>query len=79
MIMETEVSKSKFKAKALEIFRRVELTGRPVVITDRGNPSLILKKYVAPTETPLQRLKDSIVRYDDPMAPVGEDDWEAIK
>lgn len=30
-----EISKTEFKAKALEILRTVEATGEPVLITDR--------------------------------------------
>lgn len=76
--METEISKSKFKAQALEIFRRVELTGQPVVITDHGNPTLILRKYAASTMTPQQRLRNSVIRYDDPLEPVGDTDWDVL-
>ena len=38
--MPTTVSKSRFKAKALELFRQVERTGKPIIITDRGTPVL---------------------------------------
>lgn len=76
--METKISKSKFKAQALEIFRRVELTGQPVVITDHGNPTLILRKYAASPLTPQQRLKGSVIRYDNPLEPVGDSDWEVL-
>lgn len=76
--METEISKSKFKAQALEIFRRVEATGEPVVITDNGNPTLILRKYAASTVTPQQRLMHSVIQYDDPLAPLDAGDWEAL-
>jgi len=77
--MKTEISKSKFKAQALEIFRRVELTGEPVVITDRGAPKLIVKRYSPASNSPQQRLKGSVVRYDNPLSPVAEADWEALE
>ena len=32
--METEISKSRFKTHALEIFRSVEQTGESVIVTD---------------------------------------------
>jgi PHD/YefM family antitoxin component YafN of YafNO toxin-antitoxin module len=76
--METEISKSKFKAQALEIFRRIELTGEAVVITDHGNPALIVKKYSQTMRSPEERLKGSVLRYDQPFAPVAEEDWEAL-
>ncbi|WP_395449820.1 hypothetical protein ACHMW7_08400 [Aminobacter sp. UC22_36] len=38
--MVARVSKSQFKAKALELFRAIEATGAPLVITDHGQPKL---------------------------------------
>lgn len=76
--MQSEVSKSKFKAHALEIFRRIERTGKPVIITDHGNPTLIVQKYTPRVQSAQQRLKGSVLRYDDPFTPVADDDWEAL-
>ena len=76
--METEVSKSRFKAHALEIFRRVELTGEPVIVTDHGNPSLIVRKYLGSVANVRDKLKGSVLRYDAPLEPVADDDWEAL-
>jgi hypothetical protein len=73
-----EISKSGFKSHALEILREVERTGRPVVITDRGRRALEVRKYVARSPTPLERLRGSVLRYDDPLAPVAEDDWDVL-
>jgi len=78
-IMETKISKSQFKAKALEYFRQIELTGEPVIITDRGWPRLVLKRYVPAEDDSRQRLKNSVVSYTDPFEPVGEDDWESAR
>ena len=76
--METEISKSQFKAHALEIFRRVESTGEPVVITDHGTPRLIMRKYTGSVVSVRERLKGSVLRYTEPLAPVSEEDeWEA--
>lgn len=72
--MRIEVSKSKFKAKALEYFRKIELTGDTIIITDRGEPTLEIKPYK--TKNSLDALKDSVVSYDSPASPVAEDDWE---
>ena len=74
--METEISKSRFKAQALEVFRQIEATGDPVIITDRGEPTLIVKRYTPAAALLQQRLKGSVVRYADPLEPAGEDDWE---
>lgn len=76
--METEISKSRFKARALEIFRRIEATGTPVIITDRGTPALIVQK-LGPSMGAAEKLKGSVLRYDDPFTPVGEGDWEALQ
>ena len=75
--MKTEISKSAFKARALEIFRQIEQTGEPIIITDRGEPALIIRKYSAAQVSARERLAGSVLRYDDPLDPVGQDDWEA--
>lgn len=75
--MSVQVSKSQFKAKALEFFRQVELTGEPVVVTDHGQPKLEVRPYQPRTRNPLDVLRGSVLRYDHPTAPVAEDDWEA--
>lgn len=77
--MKTEISKSKFKAHALEIFRQVEASDGEVIITDHGRPSLIIRKYSAPeARSPLADLADSVLRYDAPFDPVDEESWEAL-
>ena len=78
IVSKSEVSKSKFKAHALEIFRRVEMTGEPVIVTDHGNPTLIVRKYLGNAASLREKLKGSVLRYDDPFEPVAEDDWEAL-
>lgn len=76
--MDTEVSKSQFKAHALEIFRRVEATGEPVIVTDHGTPRLIVRKYTGPATAARERLKGSVLRYQSPLEPVAEGDWDAL-
>ena len=77
-IMETEVSKSQFKAKALEILRRVEATGEPVLVTDHGKPTIEVRRHRSLERSPLDLLRGSVVDYLDPTEPVGEQDWEAL-
>lgn len=77
--MQSEVSKSQFKAKALEFLRKVEATGETVVITDNGRPTAEVRRYRTDQRTPLERLRDSVVHYQDPTAPVAESDWEALR
>jgi prevent-host-death family protein len=72
-----KVSKSRFKAHALEYFRQVEKTGKPLVITDRGTPVLTLAPYQADPQATLRMLRESVVKYVAPTEPVGHDDWES--
>ena len=76
--MTMEVSKSQFKARALEFFRQVEATGESIVITDHGQPKLELSPYRQPVRDPLAALRGSVLRYDRPTEPVGEEDWDAL-
>jgi len=48
------VSKTQFKAQALQYFRQVEQTGQEVVITDRGRP--VVDKYLKLRENDGERL-----------------------
>jgi len=73
------ISKSKFKSRALEYFRHVERTHEPLVITDHGRPTLKIIPYHSDPDETLHQLKDSVVRYGDPIDPVGMKDWDALK
>ncbi|WP_263078820.1 type II toxin-antitoxin system Phd/YefM family antitoxin [Endozoicomonas sp. Mp262] len=76
--MKNEISKSTFKAQALEVMRGVEQSGEAVVITSHGKPTLVIKPYKGcPDKSPLELLEGSVLAFDDPADPMGEDDWEA--
>ena len=80
--MTETISKSKFKPMALEYFRRVQETGEEIVITDRGKPVVkIVPAQEEPTVTAtiLEKLRGTLIRYEDPFAPVGVEDWEMLK
>ena len=78
--MTEHVSKSKFKAKALEYFRQVETSGEPLIITDHGKPSLEIRPVAADKRDPFEILKGSVLWYDRPFDPaVDEDEWEALR
>ncbi|TYR34933.1 type II toxin-antitoxin system prevent-host-death family antitoxin [Mesorhizobium microcysteis] len=78
--MVVHVSKSRFKAKALELMRQVEASGEPIVITDHGKPALELKPIGAkPARDPLERLRGSLLFYDRPFDPVDEEEWDTLK
>ena len=75
------VSKSHFKAHALELFRQIEASGEPLVITDHGRPTLEVRPF-RPSDPgasdPLGQLRGTVLQYDDPFAPVAEGEWEAL-
>ena len=77
--MDNVISKSKFKPHALKYFRQIEKSGKELIITDHGKPTL---KIVPFSEDPLEALKalrNSVIKYEDPTAPVGLEDWESLK
>jgi len=73
------ISKSQFKAKALEYFRRVESSGQSVVVTDHGKPTLEVRRYRSLDRDPLEVLRGSAVRYEDATDPVAQEEWEAAR
>jgi antitoxin (DNA-binding transcriptional repressor) of toxin-antitoxin stability system len=78
--MTEHVSKSKFKAKALEYFRQVEESGEPVIITDHGKPTLEIRRIAPQKGNPLEALRGSVLWYEGPFDPaVDEDEWEVLK
>jgi prevent-host-death family protein len=77
LVMEATVSKSRFKARALEYFREVERTGRPLVVTDHGRPVIRISAYRPDPDAALRELRESVVRYEAPTEPVGAEDWES--
>lgn len=70
------VSKSKFKARALEYLREVERAGKPLIVTDHGRPAIKILPYREDPDAALGELRESVVHYDTPTEPVG-DDWES--
>ncbi len=77
--MSQTVSKSRFKAHALELFREVERTGGEIIITDRGRPVLKIVPYAAEPARLLSELRETVVRYDEPEEPVAPEAWEALE
>ena len=74
-----QVSKFEFKARALELFRQIEATGKPIVVTDHGKPVLEIRPYpAAATRDPLEALRGSVLHFNDPLSPVG-DAWEGAQ
>jgi prevent-host-death family protein len=73
------VSKSAFKARALEYFRQVQRTGAPLVVSDNGKPVLKVVPYSADPAEALKELRGSVRRYADPLKPVSVEDWESLR
>ena len=75
-----QISKSKFKMRALAYFREVEETSEPLIITDYGRPTIKISaiENVTPEER-FDSLKGSVLRFQDPLEPVSSDEWEALK
>lgn len=71
----SQVSKTEFKARALELCRQVEDSAQPLLITDHGRPTLELRPC-QPMHSPLLMLRETVVRYDNPLEPV-DVDWYA--
>jgi prevent-host-death family protein len=77
--MAKTISKSQFKPKSLELFRTVEQTGEELIITDHGRPVLKIVPYSEDPEQWFKGLRNTVIRYERPFEPVGQDDWEALK
>lgn len=73
------VSKTEFKAKALELFRQIESSGQSVIVTDRGRPTLEVRPFQSGVTNPLEVLRGSVLRYDDPLDPIDEEGWDAAQ
>jgi prevent-host-death family protein len=77
--MEQVVSKSQFKPRALQYFREVQEKGLELIITDHGKPVIKIIPFVEKPEEALERLRNTVIKYEDPAEPVGLEEWEALK
>ena len=74
-----QVSKSEFKAKALEYLRQVEASGEELIVTDRGNPVVRIVPVRHSEPDARGRLRGALLKYVDPTEPVASGDWEALR
>jgi antitoxin (DNA-binding transcriptional repressor) of toxin-antitoxin stability system len=79
MMPHAPVSKSEFKARALEYFQLVETSGESLIVADHGQPALEIRPYRLPESRPLNLLRGSVLRYANPADPIAEDDREASR
>jgi hypothetical protein len=49
-----------------------------LIVTDRGRPVLKIVPYRGDAREASRSLKGSVLKYDDPTAPVGVEDWESL-
>ena len=70
------ISKTDFKAHALEVLRDIEQSGKSRIITDRGKPTLEIRKLRQQPASPMEVLKGTVIKYDDATEPVADDEWE---
>lgn len=79
--MQQVVSKSQFKAQALEFLREVEKQKQPLIITHEGKPVVKVIPYSEKKkqEEILKSLRGTLKYYKDPDEPVGLEDWEVLK
>lgn len=76
------VSKSKFKAQALEYLREVEKQKQPLIITHEGKPvvEVIPYKEDVSQEAILKSLRGTVLKYEDPTEPaIDPEDWDMLK
>ncbi len=76
------VSKSKFKAQALEYLREVEKQKQPLIITHEGKPvvEVIPYKEDVSQEAILKSLRGTVLKYEDPTEPaIDPKDWDMLK
>jgi prevent-host-death family protein len=73
--MENMISKSQFKPRASHYFRKVEKTGKNLIISDHGKPVIKIVPYSEDPEKVLKSLRDTVIEYKEPTEPVGFDDW----
>lgn len=76
--MNKHVSKSEFQAHALELVREVEESGSTLIVMDEGEPIVEVRRVEKPAKDPLEELRGSVLFYERPFDPVGEEDWEAL-
>jgi len=71
-----QISKTEFKAHALEVLRDVEQSGQSRIVTDHGKPTIGIKKLRQKKQSPLDVLKGTVLEYVAFDEPVVADDWQ---
>jgi prevent-host-death family protein len=72
------IQASEFKAKCLALMDRVASTGQPLVVTKNGKPVAELRPYSGSRVDSPFGLHRNLKITGDIVAPVAENDWEAL-
>ena len=70
------ISKTEFKARALEVLRAIEKSGEARIITDHGKPTLEIRKLRQRDVPPLELLRGTVLKFEGATEPVADDEWE---
>ncbi|MBF5051959.1 hypothetical protein ISO4_00561 [Alcanivorax venustensis ISO4] len=65
-----QVTKSQFKSRASELFRKIEESGLTVVVTDQGRPVVEVRRCRRNQRSPLEVLRNSVVDFKRPTEPI---------
>ena len=76
--MTKSIKASEFKAKCLALIDEVARTGRPIVVTKRGQPMVQLVPHRDKPKSPFGVLKGRIKIKGDIISPI-DVEWEALK
>ncbi|WPD24385.1 MAG: hypothetical protein SD837_07430 [Candidatus Electrothrix scaldis] len=76
--MPEKISKSGFKLQALKYFGEIQEKGEELIITDHGKPVLKISPLPNKPQSVLEELRNSVLRYDDPLEPVAQDDRDVL-
>ncbi len=71
-----ELSKTEFKAHALQVLREIEQSGKSRIITNHGKPTIEIRKLRERKASPLEVLKRTVVEVCEFDQPIGADDWQ---
>jgi len=71
-----QLSKTEFKAHALEVLREIEQSGEPRIITYHGKPTIEIRKLRQTAVSPQEKLKGTVLKYEAFDEPIGVDDWQ---
>ncbi len=64
------ISKTKLKPRLLEYLRKVQSSGKELVITERGRPVLKIVPYREKPSEVIKALRGSVTKYQAPLKPV---------